>query len=172
LLDRLEEADQIDWSRASLDSASVPAKRGARRLARTRRIAANQGSKRHVVSDWKRVPLAVALPAANGQDSKVFEDLVDTSEPITCPKRSRPRQRPENLHADQGYDFGRCRKALRERGIKACIARRGKDFSERLGRHWWVVEHTLAELVRYRRLVVRYERRADSTRRSSISVTP
>ncbi len=31
LLDRLGEADRIDWERASLDSASVPAKRGARR---------------------------------------------------------------------------------------------------------------------------------------------
>jgi transposase len=29
LLDRLGEADRIDWSRASLDSASIPAKRGA-----------------------------------------------------------------------------------------------------------------------------------------------
>src|SRR4051812_17229193 len=28
LLNRLGDADQIDWSRASLDSASVPAKRG------------------------------------------------------------------------------------------------------------------------------------------------
>lgn len=28
LLDRLGEAEQIDWSRASLDSASTPAKRG------------------------------------------------------------------------------------------------------------------------------------------------
>lgn len=28
LLDRLGAADEIDWSRASLDSASVPAKRG------------------------------------------------------------------------------------------------------------------------------------------------
>jgi transposase len=28
LLDRLGEADQIDWERASLDSASIPAKRG------------------------------------------------------------------------------------------------------------------------------------------------
>ncbi len=28
LLDRLGEADRIDWSRASLDSASIPAKRG------------------------------------------------------------------------------------------------------------------------------------------------
>lgn len=42
LLNRLGEADEIDWSRACLDSASVPAKRGARRPQRTRRIAANR----------------------------------------------------------------------------------------------------------------------------------
>ena len=38
LLDRLGEDDRIDWERASLDSASIPAKRGARRPARIRRI--------------------------------------------------------------------------------------------------------------------------------------
>jgi transposase len=42
LLDRLGEAGQIDWSRASLDSASVPAKRGATSSAPTRRIVANR----------------------------------------------------------------------------------------------------------------------------------
>ena len=42
LLDRLGAADQIDWSRASLDSASIPAKRGASASAPTRRIAANR----------------------------------------------------------------------------------------------------------------------------------
>jgi len=36
LLDRLQQADKLDWSRAALDSASVAAKRGARRLGRTR----------------------------------------------------------------------------------------------------------------------------------------
>jgi transposase len=34
LLDQLGAADQIDWSRASLDSASIPAKRGASRSVR------------------------------------------------------------------------------------------------------------------------------------------
>jgi transposase len=38
LLDRLGEADEIDWERASLDSASVPAKRGAKEPERIRRI--------------------------------------------------------------------------------------------------------------------------------------
>ena len=42
LLDRLGEADRIDWSRASLDSASIPAKRGAMRSGRIQRIAQNR----------------------------------------------------------------------------------------------------------------------------------
>ena len=42
LLDRLGAADQIDWGRTSLDSATVPAKRGARRPARIQRIRANR----------------------------------------------------------------------------------------------------------------------------------
>jgi transposase len=38
LLDRLGEADEIDWERASVDSASVPAPRGAKEPVRIRRI--------------------------------------------------------------------------------------------------------------------------------------
>ncbi len=42
LLDRLGAADKIDWSRAAVDSRRVPAKRGAKQPARTRRTAANR----------------------------------------------------------------------------------------------------------------------------------
>ncbi len=42
LLDRLGEAGRLDWSRACLDAASVPAKKGAMPPARTRRIGRNQ----------------------------------------------------------------------------------------------------------------------------------
>jgi transposase len=42
LLDRLGAADEIDWTRASLDSASVPAKRGAMTPGRIPRIKANR----------------------------------------------------------------------------------------------------------------------------------
>ena len=38
LLDRLGEADQIEWERASLDSASIPAKKGAQKPERIRQI--------------------------------------------------------------------------------------------------------------------------------------
>lgn len=42
LLDELGRADQIEWDRACLDSASVPAKKGAPPPGRIRRIAANR----------------------------------------------------------------------------------------------------------------------------------
>jgi transposase len=42
LLDRIGEAHEIDWERASLDSASVPAKREANEPVRIRRIRANR----------------------------------------------------------------------------------------------------------------------------------
>jgi transposase len=103
------------------------------------------------------------LSGANVHDSKVLEEAVDAIDPIKQPlgKPGKPSKRPAKLHADKAYDFPRCREALRKRGIKARIARRGIDSSEKLGRHRWVVERTLAWLARYRRLSVRYERRDD-----------
>jgi transposase len=102
----------------------------------------------------------VKLSAANVHDSVLFEPLLDAIEPIRRP-RGRPRKRPAKLHADKGYDFARCRRALRRRGIRARIARRGVESKERLGRHRWVIERTAAWLNRCRRLVIRYEHRAD-----------
>jgi transposase len=115
------------------------------------------------VVDRRGVPLAVCLTAANVHDSKVLEEAVDSIEPIKRPhgRPGRPKKRPKKLHADKGYDFPRCRKVLSKRGIKARIARCGIDPSERVGRHRWVVERTLAWLSCYRRLSVRYERWAD-----------
>lgn len=41
-LDRLGEADRIDWSRAVIDASSVPSPGGAKKPARIQRIAANR----------------------------------------------------------------------------------------------------------------------------------
>jgi len=42
LLERLSTVEQIDWSRACIDSGSVPAPGGAKKPGRTQRIAANR----------------------------------------------------------------------------------------------------------------------------------
>ncbi|AKT38715.1 transposase [Chondromyces crocatus] len=118
------------------------------------------GSNHHILVDASGVPLAVELTGANVHDSIPFERLLDKVPPIRRP-RGRPRKRPSKLHADKAYDHRRCRQACRRRGIRARIARRGIESSQRLGRHRWVVERTLAWLHRFRRLVIRYKRRAD-----------
>lgn len=100
------------------------------------------------------------LTGANQHESTVFAALLDGIPPIKRP-RGRPRKRPDKLHADKAYDIPRCRRALRQRHIKVRIARKGIESSKRLGRHRWVVERTLAWLAKYRRLTIRYERRAD-----------
>lgn len=110
--------------------------------------------------DRRGTPLACRLTAANAHESTIFEELIDAIGPIRRP-RGRPRRRPEKLHADKAYDIPRCRRALTRRRIKVRIARKGVDSSERLGRHRWVVERTLAWLSCFRRLKVRYERRRD-----------
>jgi transposase len=140
-----------------------PGQKGGTKTGKNPTDKGKAGSKCHLVSDRRGVPLAVMLTAANVHDSMVFEELIDAIEPIKRPRGrpGRPRKRPKKLHADKAYDFPRCREALRKRGIKARISRRGIDSSERLGRHRWVVERTLAWLSRYRRLSVRYERRDD-----------
>ena len=62
------------------------------------------GSKYHLFTDGNGIPLAVALSAANTDDSKLFEPLLDAAPAIKGSGRGRPRRRPEKLHADKGYD--------------------------------------------------------------------
>lgn len=112
------------------------------------------------MGDRAGIPLASLLTGANRHDSVVFEDILDAVPPIKQPN-GRRRKRPDKLHADKAYDIPRCRRALSRRRIRVRIARKGVDSSERLGRHRWVIERTLAWLNRYRRLTIRYERRAD-----------
>ena len=54
LLQRLHGAGQIDWRRAALDSASVPAKRGERRRGRTPPTVAGRAPS----ATWSRTPAA------------------------------------------------------------------------------------------------------------------
>jgi transposase len=112
------------------------------------------------VVDRQGIPLAVTLSAANVNDVSLFEPLLDAIEPIKRP-RGRPRRRPAKLHADKAYASRANRAALRRRHIAPRIARPKVDSSERLGRYRWVAERSFAWLHRNRRLLIRYERRAD-----------
>jgi transposase len=73
-------------------------------------------------------------------------------------KRGRPRQKPDRLLADRGYDHDKYRRLLRARGITPVIGRRGTRHGSGLGTQRWVVERGFAHLHNFRRLRIRYER--------------
>ena len=76
-------------------------------------------------------------------------------------KRGRPRQRPDRMIADRGYDHDKYRRLVKQRGIWPVIARRGVAHGSGLGAHSWVVERSFAWLHAFKRLAVRWEYRTD-----------
>jgi transposase len=118
------------------------------------------GSKRHVVCDGQGVPLVIQLTGANCNDSQQALALIDAIPPLQ-EGRGRPRHRPDSVIGDRGYDAEKLRKALRTRHILPLLAKRNTQHGSGLGRYRWVVERTFAWLNHFRRLRVRYEKRAD-----------
>ncbi|PYE49471.1 IS5 family transposase [Deinococcus yavapaiensis] len=160
VLEGLASRSAIDWSRASVDSASVRALSRGDVTGPNPTDRGRLGTKRHLVVDGQGVPLGVVLSGANRHDSACFEAVLDAIPGIRDGRPGRPRRRPEKVHGDKAYNLGRCRGACRTRGITARLARRGVESSERLGRHRWVVERTLSWLNGFRRLRIRYARYA------------
>jgi len=121
---------------------------------------ARKGSKHHVISDGQGTPLAVRLTAANVNDVTQLQVLVEAIPPLRG-KRGRPRRRPEIVQADRGYDSQEHRVWLRQHGIRPLLAKRGTPHGSGLGTTRWVIERTMAWLHHFRRLRIRWERRAD-----------
>ncbi|MFD6275991.1 transposase [Streptomyces sp. NPDC060209] len=66
---------------------------------------------------------------------------------------------PVKLRADKAYLSVEHLAWLRERGLVARIAQSGIESGERLVRHHWKIERSIAWLFGYRRLTVLYERK-------------
>jgi transposase len=118
------------------------------------------GSKHHLLVDATGVPLAVSLSGGNRNDITQLIPLVDAVPPIAG-RPGGPRRRPRVLVADRGYDHDAYRRQLRRRGIRPQIARRQTAHGSGLGRVRWPVERSLSWLHQFRRLLVRFGRRAD-----------
>ena len=104
--------------------------------------------------------MAWALTGGNRHDVTQLLPLLDRV-PAVAGLVGRPRRRPDRLIADRGYDSNPHRRKLLQLGIEPLIARRKTEHGSGLGRYRWVVERTFAWLHRMKRLLVRYERRAD-----------
>jgi transposase len=118
------------------------------------------GSKQHLLVDASGIPLAWGLTGSNRNDIEQLLPLVEAV-PAVAGRVGRPRRRPASLVGDRGYDSDRHRQQLRRLGITPLIARRQTQHGSGLGRVRWVVERTFAHLHNLKRLLVRYERRAD-----------
>ena len=160
LLTWLARDGDIDWSRAIVDSCSVPAVCGGTQTGPNPTDRAKCGSKRHLICDGQGVPLAVRLTGAKRNDSQEAVALIDTIPPLQG-ERGRPRRRPGCVLGDRGYDAEAIRRALRARHILPLLAKRRVKNGSGLGRWRWVVERTFAWLNQFRRLRVRYDKRAD-----------
>ncbi len=106
------------------------------------------------------MPLGLAISGANTHDQKLLFATLD-SLPLSRPKRS---SRQEHLCLDKGYDCDAIRRRVRRRGYAPHIRSRGEERSEKCMRgkraRRWVVERIASWLNRYRRILVRWEKKA------------
>ncbi|MEU4921404.1 IS5 family transposase [Streptomyces parvus] len=159
LLAELNAAARLDWSRCVVDSARQGAKRGLH-TGPSPVDRGRAGSKHHVITDGHGTPLAVLLTGGNRNDVTQLMPLLDAIPPVRG-RVGHPQRKPDSLFADRGYDHDIYRDQVRARGIVPAIARRNTRHGTGLGVYRWVVERTFAWLHGFRRLRVRWERRAD-----------
>jgi transposase len=160
LLGELRAADQLDFSRAVIDSSHVRATKGGPKTGPSPVDRARTGSKHHVITEAHGIPLAAHLTGGNRNDVTQLIPLI-TAIPHVRGKQGRPRQYLEMVYADRGYDHDAYRHLVRELRIRPMIARRGTDHNSGLGKYRWVVEQAIALLHWFRRLRIRWEIRDD-----------
>ena len=120
----------------------------------------------HTLTDAAGMPLANRTTPANGNERAQVMPLLDAVR-LRAGTRGRPRKRPKVIVTDRGYDAKDLRRQLRTRGIRAQIPKRVWKTKPLRGRPIKInvprfqAERTFAWFQKkYRRLVVRWERRA------------
>lgn len=139
LLAELRAAGQLDLERCSVDASHVHALKGGPRRA----VAGHSGPPRLEAPPDPRRPRDPARGHRHGVTQLL--PLLDAIPPIRG-LRGRPRRKTRELFADRGYDFGKHRRLLSDRGITPRIARRGVVHGSGLGKVRWVVERGFAWL--------------------------
>lgn len=132
LLGTLRAAGQLDTSRAVIEGSYVRALKGGPKPGPSPVDRRRPGSKHHVITDAGGTPLAATLTGGNRHDVTQLLPLVDKV-PRIKGIRGRPRQRPERIYADRGYDYDIYRRQLRDRGITPVTARHGTEHGSSLG---------------------------------------
>jgi transposase len=104
--------------------------------------------------------VAAVVTGANAADVTQLLPLVEKIPPIAG-KVGAPVHKPKVVVADRGYDSDPHREALETKGIDTQIARRRTPHGSGMGKVRYVVEQTIGLLHQFRRLKIRYDKRAD-----------
>jgi transposase len=121
------------------------------------------GTKRHVLTDGQGIPLSVVITAANTHDMKAAISVLDN----IVVKRSSSKIKRQNLCLDKGYDFREIENSVIKKGYLPHIRHRGErvvitnHFYHKHSRRW-VVERTNSWHNRFRKLLVRYEKKLEN----------
>ena len=137
------------------------------------------GSKRHLLTEGKGLPIALVLSGANRTDMKKLAELLDAKvieppapaerEPAEAADDAAPAERGPHLTLDRGYDYEECRAAAAVRGYTVHIPpKRSAEHPppppghpERHPPRRWVVEVAHSWFNRFRRLLIRWEKRPE-----------
>ncbi len=99
-----------------LELQRCPGERGGAAVGKTKR---GKGTKWMVLVDGQGLPLGVRLESASPAEVKLAEA---TLAEVRIPRlKGRPRQKPERVIADRGYDSDPRRKRLKKRGIELIV---------------------------------------------------
>jgi len=120
------------------------------------------GTKRSLLTDEKGLPLSVILDGANRHDVKLLEATLDS---IVIDRPEATSEAPQNLCLDAGYTGSV--QAVKPRGYTAHIRSRGEEKKQKernpdFKARRWVVEVTHSFLNRFRKLLVRFEKKSNN----------
>lgn len=117
-----------------------------------------------MLTDAKGIPLSIVAGGANRHDMKLSRETLENIKA----KRPKPtKKKKQNLCLDKGYDFKEVRELAKEFGFTLHLRSRGeeaKEIKKKAGHkaRRWVVERTHSWLNRFRRILVRWEKKAES----------
>lgn len=157
LLQKLEDADPIDWQRGAVDASMTRALGGGEDTGPNPTDRRKLGSKHHLETDAQGVPLNVTVTAANVPEVNEVVGLVEST-PEVLTAEGQTRQHPDTLFGDRAYDSEPHREKMRRRGIGPQFAKRGSAHGSGLGTYRWVVERTASWFHSFRRLRLRTDR--------------
>lgn len=157
LLAELNGADQIDWERALIDASFCEAPEGGEDTGPNPTDRGKSGSKHHVLTDAKGIPLNATVTAANVNEVTQVLDVL-LNKPAVGGKAGPKRELPERLQGDGGYDSEPLRVLLRWLGITPVLGKRQREHGSGLGKCRWFVERTIAWLHSLGRLRRRLDR--------------